>query len=58
MSGIDPDVSRKIADAARRVTIAKAMLERAKTFDERKVLQGELDAAEREMQDAAMLVNI
>lgn len=57
MTEIDPDVARKVSDAARRVTIAKAMVERAKTFEERKMLQIELDAAESEMQNVAMLVN-
>ena len=54
---IDPDISRKISDAARRVQIAKGMMERARTFEERKLLAVELDAAEAEMTNAAMLVN-
>ena len=54
---LDPNISRKIADAARRVQIAKSQLERARTFEERKMLANELEAAEAEMANAAMLVN-
>ena len=43
--------------STRAVTIAKSQMERARTFDERLMLQKALDRAEREMNEAAMQVN-
>ena len=57
MPDIDPQSSMRIANAARAVHIARATLERAKSFEERQAAQRELDAREKEMIEAAMLVN-
>ena len=54
---IPQNVAQVIGNAARRVAVAKAMIERARTWEEKRALEIELEAAEREMQDAAMRVN-
>lgn len=57
MPDIDQATSQRIANAARAVNIAKATMERARTFDERLQCQRALDAAEAEMIAASMQVN-
>ena len=54
---LDPNIGRRISDAARHISSVKTRMERARTFEEHKLLQVELEAAEREMQDAAMAIN-
>ena len=54
---INPDVARRVSDAARHLNSVKARMERAATWEERRLLQIELEAAEAEMQDAAMNIN-
>ncbi len=57
MPEIDQQIAQRISNCARAVNIAKSTLERAKTFEDRISAQRELEAREREMQDAAMAVN-
>jgi hypothetical protein len=54
---LDPSLSRRIADAARAVQIAKHQLEQARTFEEKILFQKSLERAEEEMNNVAMNVN-
>lgn len=50
MNGLDPGIARKVAIAAQQVTVTKNLMERAKTFDERLILQGQLEQHEQALQ--------
>lgn len=54
---IDHSIGQRIAGAARALSIARAAMENAKGFEERKALQANFERAEREMIEASMLVN-
>ena len=57
MAQIEQSVARRISECARAVEIAKAHMEAQRDPQARLAAQRELDAREREMQDAAMAVN-
>ena len=57
MPAVDPNLARRIADCARAVTIAKSQMEAARNFDERLMLQKNLERAEAELNQVSMQVN-
>lgn len=55
-NNLDPAVAQRVNNAARQIIMTKKLIENEKNWDQRQLLQKQLDQAESEMQQAQIAV--
>lgn len=56
MESLPPDIAREVSDCARQIAVTKSLIERAKDWNERVILEGQLAQHEETMSQVQLKV--